>query len=78
MNSDNWTPAQYRPPFGESFGEFHHSRDVLFTDGHRIYAGYLQTWTENEWPPSWRMLGPDGWEVENVTHWMYLPHLPGN
>lgn len=64
------------PPAGEDFGCFRHSVDVLVTDGRRQWVGYLQTWDGEEYPPAWKMKGPDGWDIDGVTHWMPLPELP--
>lgn len=70
-----WIPCSIRPQAGEDFGCFVHSVDVLFTDGRNQWVGYLQTWEDEEYDPTWNMKGPDGWEVKNVTHWMPLPSL---
>ena len=71
-----WVPVDQRPPIGEDFGCFLHSIDVLFTDGGNQWVGSLQTWEGEEYEPQWKMKGPDGWDVKNVTHWMPLPNLP--
>ena len=71
-----WISCDNRPPIGEDFGCFFHSVDVLFTNGKYQWVGYLQTWEEEEYEPIWKMKGPDGWDVKNVTHWMPLPYLP--
>ena len=71
-----WISEDKRPPIGEDYGCFFHSVDVLFTDGVSQWVGYLQTWEDEEYHPTWKMRGPDGWDVKNVTHWMPLPILP--
>jgi hypothetical protein len=71
-----WVSVCQRPPIGEGYGCFFHSIDVLFTDGVNQWVGYLQTWEDDEYEPTWKMKGPDGWDVKNVTHWSPLPSLP--
>lgn len=74
---DKWIAwPETHPPAGEDFGCFRHSEDVLFTDGKKIWTGYLQTWDDEEYEARWFMSGPDGWTVDNVAHWMPLPELP--
>jgi hypothetical protein len=76
MSADEWIPCDQRPPVKEDYGDSFHSEEVLFTDGKRRWSGYLQTWADEEYEPTWKMAGPDGYNVENVTHWMPLPELP--
>jgi hypothetical protein len=71
-----WVSVDQRPPIIEDYGCFFHSIDVLFTDGVDQWVGYLQTWEDEEYEPMWKMKGPDGWGVKNVTHWMILPFVP--
>ena len=72
----SWIPTTKLPPRGEDFGAFNHSIDVLITDGKDIFVGYLETWADDEYPTQWKQKGRDGWDFNNVTHWMFLPDFP--
>lgn len=61
------------PAVAEDYMAFTHSKEVLFTNGKRIFLGYCQQWEEDEYPLQWKVQGPDGYEIDNVTHWMALP-----
>jgi hypothetical protein len=65
-----------KPPRLECYGEFWRSEPVLVTDGKHQWVGYLQSLDNEEYTLSWKMAGPDGWEITGVTHWMPLPPLP--
>ena len=72
-----WVPIDKAlPKEGEDYGAFLRSVDVLTTDGHRVYVAYLQTWEDDEYPAVWKMIGRDGYTLDNITHWMPLPTLP--
>jgi hypothetical protein len=71
-----WVSCDQRPQIEEEFGGVSRSIDVIFTDGKEQWIGYMETWENDEYEPTWKMKGPDGWDVENVTHWMPLPPLP--
>lgn len=64
------------PPVKEDFYAFTHSEDVLFSDGNKIYIGYLQVWEDDSFPHQWKVRGPDGYCREGVTHWSFLPEPP--
>ena len=68
--------AEGRPPVKEDYGSFFHSEDVLVTDGKQVWAAYLQTWENEEYPAVWKMKGRDGYDIEGVTHWMPMPETP--
>lgn len=72
----SWIPANLPPPATDDDGILFRSEDVLFTDGKKLWVGHLLTWAGNEYPEQWIMKGPDGWEVDGVTHWMPLPPAP--
>lgn len=74
--NNSWFPSYVRPPMVEDYGDFFESADVLFTDGKEYWTGRLQTWRDEEYAPSWKMKGRDGYTVDGVTHWMPLPPLP--
>jgi hypothetical protein len=70
-----------KPPKLECFGEFSYSERVLITDGRSQWVGYWQSWDDEddeECMSCWKMVGPDGYEITGVTHWMPLPPLPNN
>lgn len=77
-----WTPwtlataPESRPPMGDDFHAFRHSVPVLATDGVIMLVAYLQVWTDDDYAPSWKIAGRDGYTFEGVTHWMLLPALP--
>jgi len=68
--------ASEKPPRQECFGEFWHSTPVLVTDGKQQWVGYWQSWEDGERLSSWKMAGPDGYQITGVTHWMPLPLSP--
>jgi len=73
----DWIDAKSeQPPRAEDYGSFWRSKPVLITDGKEQWVGYWQSWENEEYPSSWRLLGPDGLEMTDVTHWMPLPLLP--
>lgn len=65
------------PPIEEDYYAWNRSIDVLATDGRVIYLVYAMYW-KDEWDnkTEWRISGRDGYDLDNVTHWMYLPELP--
>lgn len=67
----NWIPASEKPAISE---EWPCSKDILFTDGKDIYLGYLSDLSEIGEDFSW--LSSNGYEIDDVTHWMPLPELP--
>jgi len=72
-----WIDAESeKPPRFECFGEFWRSEPVLVTNGEHQCVGYWESWEGGEYAPSWKMIGPDGWQISDVTHWMPLPSLP--
>lgn len=75
-----WVDAEHQePPMKDSLFGMHQSELVLVTDGKMRWLGYLQNWDKEEYPSewkTWKMSGPDGYNIEGVTHWMPLPHLP--
>jgi len=71
-----WISATVRPPVDEDYLAFTHSIEVLVTDGKKIWAGYLCVWEDDEYEAQWKMQGPDGWNLEGITHWMPFPELP--
>jgi len=64
-------PARYK-----CYGDFWHSEPVLVTDGYHRLVGYFQTWNGGEYISRWKLAGPDGYTIDNVTHWAPLPPLP--
>lgn len=64
-------PARYK-----CYGDFWHSEPVLVTDGYHRLVGYFQTWNGGEYISKWKLAGPDGYTIDNVTHWAPLPPLP--
>lgn len=64
------------PPRGEYYYAFTHSIDVLCYDGKDIRMGCLQVWEDDDSEPQWKTSDRDGHNIENVTHWMYLPETP--
>jgi hypothetical protein len=74
-----WIPVSQPPPSDEDdfFCGFNDSKEVLFTDGRRIHAGYRREWEDSEYGPDWVISGRDGYKCENVIAWMPLPELPG-
>lgn len=52
--------------------------DILFTDGKKIYKGWLETYEPLEEPSFYNDASgrrAEHWP-EEVTHWMALPRLP--
>lgn|SRR5574337_309730 len=80
--ASRWTPWSHTsapeslPPMGDDFHAFRHSVPVLATDGVTILVAYLQVWTNDDYAPSWKIAGRDGYDFVGVTHWMLLPLLP--
>ena len=68
-----WMPERSE---ADSFGCLERSIPVLATDGKYIMVAYHQTYTDGDPWPKWVEQGRDGYEFDNVTHWMKLPELP--
>lgn len=65
-----WMPIELEKP--------RFSDDILFTDGKKVYKGWLETYEPGEdlsFYNDTSQLREDRWP-ENVSHWMYLPKLP--
>ena len=76
MRQDRWISVDDQvPPDGEDFSSYERSQNVLVTDGHQIWVGYL-TCEDSESDPQWAMIGRDSYSIEKVTHWASLPDLP--
>ena len=61
--------------------DFPRSYPVLLTDGKHTYLGRSRICLDREFHefgecPEWVQAGPDGYLVQNITHWMPLPELP--
>jgi hypothetical protein len=69
-NRSTWIPVEdERPPF---------CGDILFTDGQKIYFGWLETYERLEEPcfvAKTSGVREDS-SPEGITHWMRLPALP--
>jgi hypothetical protein len=78
MNQTEWHKyPDHRPEPKEDYYVFTHSLEVLCYNGKDIYLGYLEVYDEEEdREPTWREAGRDGYSIENVTHWTYLPEPP--
>lgn len=54
--------------------------DILFTDGKKVWAGWLETWEESEdlvfYTPFMEPGTRYGQTIENVTHWADWPLPP--
>lgn len=53
--------------------------DILFTDGKKVYKGWLETYEPLEDPLFYHDTSrrcQENWPQE-ITHWMPLPTLPG-
>jgi len=61
---------------GDDFHAFRHSVPVLATDGVLILVAYVHVWADNDYAPSWKIAGRDGYTFDGVTHWRPLPSLP--
>lgn len=65
------------PLVGEDFLAFTDSVRVLVVNNKRIYTAELRVYPpEDNSPPVWVQTGPDGYTLDKVTHWAYLPDLP--
>jgi hypothetical protein len=74
-----WIPVAERMPprsVEDSFGCIERTIPVLATDGKYIMVAYHQVYTDGDAWPKWVEQGRDGYDFENVTHWMKLPDLP--
>jgi hypothetical protein len=73
-----WTPVtEALPELPDDYGFFQRSRDVLALDAQGFQrVCYYEAWTDNEYPPAWRICGPEGHVFEDATHWMPLPETP--
>jgi hypothetical protein len=76
LENSAWIPCDQRPPIKKDFLAFCHSEEVLFTDGKEQWVGYLQTWLDDEYEPTWKMKGSEEREVEHITLWRHLPPQP--
>jgi len=50
--------------------------DILFTDGEKVYKGWLETWEIEEELMFYNVQGSNNdqpYWPENITHWMPLP-----
>ena len=50
--------------------------NILFTDGRRVFSGWLETYEPNEDPLFFVTIGDFGSWPEGITHWMPLPKPP--
>lgn len=66
-----WIPVSEKPALREE-GSF--SEEILFTNGKYVYFGYLNDLSEIGEGFSWLL--SNGYEIDDVTHWMPLPELP--
>ena len=72
-----WLPAQQTPPMVFRHVDHARSDTLIFTDGIRIYAGFVQTFPADlELNNVWWCNGYQGFPIKRVTHWMYPPPLP--
>lgn len=73
----SWIPVTESLPQPDlnngDFGCFRQSEKVLFTNGKDKFAGYYQTWDDNEFPSKWILEGRDGYTIDNVTYWTKFP-----
>jgi hypothetical protein len=74
---NNWIPVNVQPPIDPeyNYADEWRSVEVIFTDGKGQWIGYQQVELEMG-ADYWIMKGPDGYDVENVTHWKMLDSFP--
>jgi hypothetical protein len=71
----NWINVnEILPHDQEDYHAYKESIRVLATDGDRHRVAYCQKWPDGK--VRWIEVGPDGYDLPNVTHWMHLPALP--
>lgn len=66
------------PPILEDFGDFTQSISVITFNQvtKKMCSGYLISWKDPSINPEWKMEGPDGLDLEGVSHWSFHPKEP--
>lgn len=79
-----WIPVSESLPAAKInfWGDLFRSHPVLIVAKYEklepmIYLAYYKVYDNNEFPPQWKLVGRDDYDVpREVTHWMPLPELP--
>jgi|GEM_PF-729917 len=75
----DWKKYPDEKPPVEDDGSLDRSIEVLVFDGRRVRVGYLQGGYDpdyDDFPPRWKLEGPDMYDLDGVTHWAPLPAPP--